>query len=203
MAFTRALLPGFAAPSASSLPGLPCPHGCTGNRQRQESPPALAHTAHCSLQPRHLGEVSHAPSGKNVPKKGCGVLQALAVLEDAARGQSACLWNLLHPVVSQQKCQEQHFSCSSLFLLFLCTSPQGVCCAHRPRPGDAEHKDLKVERPLLLKEGGEVAELRYNRRRRPGTGILYSAASRDASAWSLLSIPAAFSTLSTWPLPQQ
>lgn len=66
------------------------------------------------------------------------------------------------------------------------------------RLGDAEHKDLKVERPLLLKEDGEVAELRYNRRRRPRTlGTSSSDASRNASAWRLLSIPAASSTLST------
>lgn len=36
-------------------------------------------------------EMSQAPSGKIVPKKGCGILQAVAVLEDTARGQSACL----------------------------------------------------------------------------------------------------------------
>lgn len=40
-------------------------------------------------------------------------------------------WNLLHPVTSPLKCQELHFSCSSLFLLFLCAFPHGVCCARR------------------------------------------------------------------------
>lgn len=65
------------------------------------------------------------------------------------------------------------------------------------RLGDAEHKDLKVERPLLLKGEGEVAELRHNGRRWAGTGTSSSAASRDASARSLLSIPAVFSILST------
>lgn len=80
--------------------------------------------------------------------------------------------------------------------VFMCVSSRSVL--QTTEGFKAEHKDLKVERPLLLKEDRKVAELRYNRRRRrPGTGTSSSDASRDASAWSLLSIPAALSTLST------
>lgn len=64
------------------------------------------------------------------------------------------------------------------------------------RLGDAEHKDLKVERSCCRKKR-EKWQCWGRMRKKPGTGTSSSAASRDASAWSGDSIPAAYSTLST------
>lgn len=209
MAFIRAftiLLPGFAAPSASSLPWLPCPQGCSANGRRQQGPPALAHAARCSL-PQSPGSVAqpgegHEPrsNGKNVPRKGCGVLQAVAVLEDTARGQSACLESASSCYIPT-KVPEQHFSCSSLFL-FLCAFPQKVCYAHRqpraseqvgwcwtrgPQSGEdsAERKGRSSRAEVQTGEGGlgqALPPLLHQEMLLHGVSSLF---------------PAAFSTLST------
>lgn len=102
-----------------------------GSRARRLWHTLPAAACHKAPAPWHsLGrDMSHAPM------ESCGVLQAVAVLEDTARGQSACLESASSCYIPT-KVPEQHFSCSSLFL-FLCAFPQKVCYAHRqPRASE-------------------------------------------------------------------
>lgn len=100
MTFIRALQPGLAAPSASSLSRLLWPHRGSlrisgGDRVGQIwhvlSDPASLQGRHRALCCKVGRENSHAPHAKKkIPVKGHGVVQDVAVLEDTARGQSAC-----------------------------------------------------------------------------------------------------------------
>lgn len=123
-------------------------HAHTGlHRKRAEAAGPAGSGTHCPIAACSTGTGSWPQAGKgeqprskrnNVPIKGCGIVQAVAVLEDTARGPSACLEfasSCYIPINVQKKArrkfQEQCFSCSSLFLLFLCGFPHRVRCALR------------------------------------------------------------------------
>lgn len=155
MTFTRTLQPGLAARCASSLPRLPWPHRGPPRTSRGDRVGRLQHTLPdpASFQGRgRVGrENSHASHRKKVPIKGHGAVQDVAVLEDTARGQSACLEFASSSCNTsdaqktptrkpQGKHQQQGFPRSSPFLLF--------------SPAFAPRVDWAPRQPKVSEQGG-------------------------------------------------
>lgn len=194
----------------TSLAPLPTGMQC----ERAEAAGPAGSGTRCPLQPATKHRLRGTAWGgtwatlqwKKCPQESCGVLQAVAVLEDTARGQSACLESASSCYIPT-KVPEQHFSCSSLFL-FLCAFPQKVCYAHRqPRASEQVGwcwtRGLKVER-TLLKEKGEVAELRYKQEKEAwDKHFLLYCIKRCFCMESPLYSQQHFPPCPPWPLPQQ
>lgn len=188
----------------TSLAPLPTGMQC----ERAEAAGPADSGTRCPLQPATKPRLRGTAWGgtwatlqwKKCPQESCGVLQAVAVLEDTARGQSACLESASSCYIPT-KVPEQHFSCSSLFL-FLCAFPQKVCYAHRqpraseqvgwcwtrgPQSGEdsAERKGRSSRAEVQTGEGGlgqALPPLLHQEMLLHGVSSLF---------------PAAFSTLST------